>query len=88
MWQATAVDQLRDQFKGLKVVDYPINVAMEFYYSTKRSKDLDNSCSAVLDAMVHSGVIEDDDFKHVDNISISFGGFDKENPRVLIYIDD
>lgn len=88
VWQATAVDQLRDQFKGLKVVDYPINVAMEFYYSTKRSKDLDNSCFAVLDAMVHSGVIEDDDFKHVDNISISFGGFDKENPRVLIYIDD
>jgi len=61
---------------------------MEFYYPTKRAKDLDNSVSAVLDALVHAGVIEDDNINFVDNISVSFGGYDKEDPRVNIYIDD
>jgi|CXWK01.1.fsa_nt_gi Holliday junction resolvase RusA-like endonuclease len=87
-WQATAVDQLRDQFKGLKVSGYPIGIAMEFYYPTKRAKDLDNSVSAVLDALVHAGVIEDDNINFVDNISASFGGYDKEDPRCVIYLDD
>jgi len=49
---------------------------------------LDNSVSAVLDALVHAGVIEDDNINFVDNISASFGGYDKEDPRVNIYIDD
>lgn len=87
-WQATAEDQLRDQFKDLKVSGYPINIAMEFYYPTKRAKDIDNSVSAVLDAMVHAGVIEDDNINFVDSISASFSGYDKENPRVIIYLDD
>jgi Holliday junction resolvase RusA-like endonuclease len=88
VWQASAIDQLRDQFKDLKVVDYPINVAVEFYFATKRRKDLDNALSGVMDALVHAGILEDDDVAHVDNISISFGGYDKENPRTIIYIDD
>jgi Holliday junction resolvase RusA-like endonuclease len=88
VWQASAIDQLRDQFKDLKVVDYPINVAMEFYFGSKRRKDLDNACSGVMDAMVTAGIIEDDSVAYVDTISLQFGGYDKENPRVVIYLDD
>lgn len=88
VWQADAKRQLIEQFKDFKVSGYPISIAMEFYYPTKRAKDLDNSASAVLDALVHAGVIEDDNINFVDNISLSFGGYDKENPRVDIFLDD
>lgn len=87
-WQAEAKRQLTEQFAGYKVTDYPISVAMEFYFKTKRAKDLDNAATSVLDAMVHSGVIEDDNINYVDNISLSFGGYDKDDPRVIIYLDD
>ncbi len=88
VWQASAIDQLRDQFKGLKVTEYPINIAFEFWFGSKRRKDLDNALSGCMDALVQAEVIEDDDVAHVDNISVSFGGYDKEDPRVIIYIDD
>lgn len=87
-WQAEAKRQLTEQFAGYKVSGYPISVALTFYYSTKRRKDLDNSCSSVMDALVAAGVLEDDDITHVDNIDISFGGYDKQAPRVEIFLDD
>lgn len=87
-WQASAKEQLTEQFEGLKVSGYPISIAMEFYFKTKRAKDLDNAATSVLDAMVSAGVIEDDNINFVDNLSISFGGFDKDDPRVIIFLDD
>jgi len=87
-WQAHANIELVKQFEGYKVSGYPISIAMEFYYGSKRAKDLDNSASAVLDALVHAGIIEDDNFNYIDNLSISYGGYDKENPRVIIFLDD
>lgn len=87
-WQASAIDQLKDQFKGYRVSGYPINIAVEVYFATKRRKDLDNALSGIMDALVHAEVIEDDDVAHVDTISLSFGGYDKEAPRVEIYLDD
>jgi len=88
IWQASAIDQLRDQFKGLQVTDYPINIAFEFWFGSKRRKDLDNALSGCMDALVQAEVLVDDDVEHVDNISVSFGGYDKEDPRVVIYLDD
>lgn len=41
-----------------------------------------------MDALVQAEVLVDDDVEHVDNISVSFGGYDKEDPRVVIYLDD
>jgi Holliday junction resolvase RusA-like endonuclease len=88
VWQAEAKRQLVEQFEGLKVVDYPVGIAIEFYYGSKRRKDLDNGANGVMDALVHAGILEDDDVAHVDNLTLSFGGYDKENPRCIVYIDD
>lgn len=88
VWQASAIDQLRDQFKGLVVSGYPINIAVEFWFGSKRRKDLDNALSGVMDALVQAEVIVDDDVAHVDNISVSFAGYDKNEPKVIIYLDD
>lgn len=83
-----AVQQLKDQFKGLQITDYPISIHMVFYYQTKHRKDIDNSLTTILDCMKDAGVIIDDDVLHVSEVIGAFGGYDKDNPRVEIYLED
>lgn len=83
-----AISQLKTQFVGLKVSEYPISVQMVFYYPTKHRKDIDNSASTILDCMKTAGVIEDDDCQHVNELYCFFGGYDKEDPRVEILLED
>lgn len=83
-----AVNQLKTQFNGCKVSGYPIAVQMVFYYPTKHRKDIDNSMTTILDCMKTAGVIEDDDVNHVNELYAFFGGYDKENPRVEILLED
>lgn len=84
----SAVAQLKEQFADLKITNYPINIQMVFYYETKHRKDIDNSTTTILDCMKDAGVIEDDDVTHVNEIYSYFAGYDKENPRVEIYLED
>lgn len=83
-----AITQLKTQFAGCKTSGYPINVQMVFFYPTKHRKDIDNSASTILDCMVKAGVIEDDDVTHVNELYCYFGGYDKEDPRVEILLED
>lgn len=87
-WTETAVTELQEQFKGYRVTDYPITVAMMFYNKDNIRRDLDNQCSTVLDALRHSGVIAEDDNKHINCLVIKYGGLDKTNPRVEIELKD
>lgn len=83
-----AVQQLKDQFRGYNITQYPIMVQMVFYYPTKHRKDIDNSMSTILDCMKLAEVIKDDDVKHVNELYAFFGGYDKEDPRVEILLED
>lgn len=83
-----AIEQLKEQFNGLKITEYPIAVQMVFYYQTKHRKDIDNSATTILDCMKEAGVIEDDDVQHVNELYSYFGGYDKEDPRVEILLED
>lgn len=83
-----AIKQLKKQFRGCKVTNYPIDIQIVCFYKYKHRKDLDNSATTILDCMKTAGVIEDDDVQHIDELHVSFGGYDKENPRVEIYIED
>lgn len=87
-WQEQAIMMLKLQFKGLKTTDYPINISMVFYFGDNRRRDLDNALSTVMDALVAAEVIEDDDNKHVECITIQYGGLDIVNPRVEIFFDE
>lgn len=87
-WMTTAVEELQEQFKGYKITDYPISVALVMYNKDRIRRDLDNQTSSILDAMRHAGVVADDDWKHIDCLTIQFGGIDKVNPRCEIYIDE
>lgn len=83
-----AVAQLKEQFKDYKITNYPILVQMVFFYPTKHRKDIDNSATTILDCMKTAGIIEDDDVTHVNEIYCFFGGYDKEDPRVEILLED
>lgn len=87
-YQKDAVRQLKEQWKGLRIIDYPITVQMVFYYPTKHRKDIDNSMTTLLDCMKTAGIIEDDDVTHINELYAFFGGYDKENPRVEIILED
>ena len=88
VWQASALIQLQQQFKGFVVTDYPINLNIVVWYDNKRRHDLDNALGTVMDALTAAEVIEDDSTKYVECITVQFGGHDKENPRVEIYLDE
>lgn len=83
-----AIKQLKDQFVGLKISGYPINVQMSFYYGTRHRKDIDNSATTILDCMKEAGVIEDDSVDYVNELYVCFSGYDKEDPRVEIFLED
>jgi crossover junction endodeoxyribonuclease RusA len=47
-----------------KTIDYPVSVSIHYYPPTKRAFDLDNFSKGILDAMQHSGLLEDDSLVH------------------------
>ena len=61
-------------------------VTVTFYFATKRQSDLSNKCESVMDYLVDCGVLKDDNHIIVPNLNISFGGYDKENPRAEVTI--
>lgn len=87
-WQKIAHFQLLQQWKGHHVSIYPVTVTMIFFFDSKRPRDIDNCCATVMDALKHADVIEDDDYNHVDCIQLQYGGLDKSDPRVEVYIDE
>lgn len=87
-WMRVAVSELQHQFREYRIARYPVGIVMVFYFDSLRSRDLDNACSSVMDALKHAGVIEDDDFKHIDTIQLQYGGLSKDSPRCEIFLDD
>jgi hypothetical protein len=57
------------------------------YFKTKIRKDVDNTVPKfILDGMAESGLIIDDDYLHLESLTLKCG-YDKERPRTEIYID-
>lgn len=61
-------------------------ISQTIYYPTNRRHDLDNSTPKfILDGLVESGMIVDDDSKHISKLTMQCN-IDKENPRTVIKI--
>lgn len=65
-----------------------MNIACIYYMKTKRKVDLLNLLSGTLDALVSSGVIEDDNKDIAHSHDGSRVRYDKENPRVEIFFTE
>ena len=69
-----------------------VKIHYEFWYQDKRVHDLDNSLSVIAkffsDSLVGAGIIKNDDYHHITQISSTFGGICKDNPKCICIITE
>ena len=70
-----------------KPIDYAINLRCVYFMPTRRKCDLNNLLEATTDMLVHYKVLEDDNYTIVESHDGSRVFYDKENPRVHIFIE-
>ena len=77
---------IQEQLDQFDTIQTPIKIKYTYYAQRNNSPDLDNFVAVVRkffqDALVESGLIEDDNVNFIIANSESYGGIDKENPRV------
>ena len=65
-----------------------IHQTYEFYFKDKRQHDPDNyACCAkfINDGLVASGILEQDNFDHIETFTVKQGGFSKK-PYILVHL--
>lgn len=70
------------------VINYPINLECVFFVEKKLRYDLSNLLNAIDDALVHSGLILDDNRDIIAGHDFSRVYHNKENPRIEIKITE
>lgn len=73
--------------KHRKSIDVKSNLKCVYYMPTRHKVDLTNLLNATCDILVEAGVLKDDNSKIVASHDGSRVLYDKENPRVEIYIE-
>lgn len=71
-----------------KPISAPVNVRCVYYMATRRKVDLANLLEATCDILVKAGVLADDNSRIVSAHDGSRVDYDKQNPRVEIWIDE
>ena len=82
-WHKDASKQLTGAYK---VGICPSTIEIKLFSPDMRKSDLTNKAESIMDLLVDNGVLEDDNWFCCPNISLKFGGQDKENPRAEISI--
>ena len=90
-WAELAGWQLRTQRRPKRPIDFPVIVCYQFftkidYQNAKSDWDLDNHIVAMNDILKSVGIIKDDHIRIVAGHDGSRQYYDKNNPRVEIYI--
>ena len=67
-------------------ISKPVNVKALYYMKTRRKVDLSNLNSALHDILVDAGILEDDNRDIIAGHDGSRVFYDKDNPRVEVYI--
>lgn len=61
-------------------------VSISIFPATKRKSDLTNKAESIMDFLVDTGVLADDNWFIVKSVNIEFGGVDRKNPRAEVTI--
>ena len=82
--------QIQDQLDQFDKIPTPIKIKYTYYAARNNSPDLDNFVGTVKkffqDALVESGLIEDDNVNFIVENSEKYGGIDKDDPHVKAVI--
>jgi Holliday junction resolvase RusA-like endonuclease len=78
-WHKDAVIQL----KGKSIIKSN-KIKLTFYPPDKRPADLSNKTESIMDLLVDCGLIEDDNWYVISELTLIFGGTDKDYPRCEI----
>lgn len=63
-------------------------VMITYYFKTRGRRDPDNySGKFILDGLVRCGILQDDSFENIDLV-LRCGGYDKNNPRTEIEVEE
>ena len=77
---------IQEQLDSFDPINGQIKIKYTYYAKANNNPDLDNFVGTVKkffqDALVESGLIEDDNVNYIVSNSESYGGIDKLNPRV------
>lgn len=57
---------------------------LTFYAGDNRKFDLTNKAESIMDTLVDAGLIEDDNYSVISELTLKFGGVDKGNARCQI----
>ena len=81
---------MRQQLKHFDAIDGKVTIKYVYWSKSTRSSDIDNFVGTVKkffqDALVECGLLPDDNFNIIVGSSESYGGVDRDNPRVDAYI--
>jgi len=83
-WHEDASWQLYTQKKPMGITKAQIE--LDFYLPDNHKADLTNKAESVMDLLVDLGIIKDDSWQVVSHLILT-GEYDKENPRVEIFIN-
>jgi len=61
-------------------------VTLTVFPKTRRAADLTNKAESVMDLLVDTAVIKDDNWFIVGDVRLKFGGVDKVNPRCEVLV--
>ena len=84
-WHRNASTQILLQAKDVNICE-PIKITMEFTHGDLRRRDSDNGCSSILDLLVDNGILQDDNWQIVQEISIK-NNYKKNSSFCKITID-
>ncbi len=59
-------------------------LVLKFYMPDNRKCDLTNKAESIMDCLVDNHLLEDDSWQIIPNLTLSFQGVDKNNPRCEI----
>lgn len=83
-WHELASWQIASQrpHRPLELAD----VTLTFYAKDRRPNDLSNKAESVMDLLVDAGFLKDDNWNVVPNLTLRYGGIDRERPRAVVEI--
>ena len=86
VYQEMCLWELRGKYLG-NPIDYPVNVKCLYYMPSRNTVDLSNLLESTHDILVKAKILQDDNYKIIKSVDGSRVLYDKNNPRVEVYIE-